>query len=423
MYTSVENITSLRASVAFTERTDRVFREQDDITPLRVDDTTEIMPWGADNQMPFDIMDLIDSDETTATCMDFTVETAYGAGLSLVTDDPGGKPPRQVAAFTDRNDIDSIFFGHCADIKHFDFCVSVIILDDTNTSIVRVIRKHAAYCRLAVADRNGHIPYIAYANWRLNAVTPEKIPLLDPDDILGDLRRRIKADPNCHRYAVLSQVPKASSTYYPIPAYASLFRSDWFRIKQLIGKAKLAKLKNAAPLKYHIEVASGYWDRAIQDKGITDPKQKAEFVKNLKEQMIDFLSGAENSGKVLFSTQMMTPDGKIIPEVTVTKISSEEKEGGDYATDIQEAVNMICFAMRVHSNLVGSVPGKAQTNNSGSDKRELYTIAQTLQKPYHTVLLQVWRLVCRFNGWRGVRPSVGTIQLTTLDRHTDLKQI
>ena len=40
---------------------------------------------------------------------------------------------------------------------------------------------------------------------------------------------------------------------------------------------------------------------------------------------------------------------------------------------------MMCFTMRVHSNLVGAVPGKSKTNNSGSDKRELYTIAQALQ--------------------------------------------
>ena len=50
---------------------------------------------------------------------------------------------------------------------------------------------------------------------------------------------------------------------------------------------------------------------------------------------------------------------------------------------------MFCFTMRVHSNLVGSVPGKSQSNNSGSDKRELYTIAQALQKPYHDLLFTV----------------------------------
>jgi len=60
----------------------------------------------------------------------------------------------------------------------------------------------------------------------------------------------------------------------------------------------------------------------------------------------------------------------------------------------------------VHSNLVGSVPGKAQTNNSGSDKRELYTIAQALQKPYHDLLFTVHRIIIKFNGWQGVTVDV-----------------
>lgn len=224
-------------------------------------------------------------------------------------------------------------------------------------------------------------------------------------------------------YAVVSRVPKASSTYYPIPAYASIFRSDWYDIKNLIGRAKKAKLKNSAPIKYHLQLAQGYWERAVTREGITDPEEQKKYIAKLKKKMVDFLTGADNSGKVLFSTTFKTADGKEVPEVSVIKISSEEKEGGDYTTDIQEAVNMICFAMRVHSNLVGSVPGKAQTNNSGSDKRELYTIAQTLQKPYHKLMLNVHRLVCRFNNWTNVSPMVGIIQLTTLDQHSDARQI
>ena len=84
---------------------------------------------------------------------------------------------------------------------------------------------------------------------------------------------------------------------------------------------------------------------------------------------------------------------------------------------------MICFTIRVHSNLVGSVPGKAQSNNSGSDKRELYTIAQALQKPYHDLLFTVHRIIIRFNGWQGVTVDVPFIQLTTLDEHQDAKQV
>ena len=108
--------------------------------------------------------------------------------------------------------------------------------------------------------------------------------------------------------------------------------------------------------------------------------------------------------------------------VVINKIETD-KEGGDWATDIVEAINMMCFTMRVHSNLVGSVPGKSQTNNSGSDKRELYTIAQALQKPYHDLLFSVHRLIIRFNKWTAVKPDCPFIQLTTLDENKDAKQV
>lgn len=75
--------------------------------------------------------------------------------------------------------------------------------------------------------------------------------------------------------------------------------------------------------------------------------------------------------------------------------------------------------MRVHSNLVGSVPGKSQSNNSGSDKRELYTIAQAMQQPYRDMLLTPHNIIVRYNGWKGVVPRWPMLQLTTLDEHKD----
>ena len=151
---------------------------------------------------------------------------------------------------------------------------------------------------------------------------------------------------------------------------------------------------------------------------ITDRRKQQERIVREKQQILDFLTGAENSGKAWFSTFYVTPDGKEQHDVVINKID-DSKEGGDWETDIQEAINMICFTMRVHSNLVGSVPGKAQSNNSGSDKRELYTMAQALQKPYHDLLFTVHRIIIRFNGWKGVKPLVPFIQLTTLDQNSD----
>lgn len=419
---SVEFAQGLQGNVIFTEDSSNVFREDGDITPITISDDIRIMPWGADNCMPYDIMELIDVDETISTCMNFNAEVAFAAGIRY-EHLPNPVLEKEVKKFTRRNNLCRIFFGHCADMKMFDFCVSLIFLNNKRDKIEKVIRKHAAYCRFGVADKNGKIPYIVYANWRnqVNKDNCEVIPVLDEDDLFFDLQNQIKKHPDQYVYAVISKVPKSSSTYYPIPAYASIFKSDWFDIKKIIGKAKKAKLKNSAPIKYHIEVNAGYWRRACEAAGLTDNLKCKEYIKLLKKQMIDFLSGSDNAGKVLFSQTTLTPDGREVPEIKVNKIS-EEKEGGDFTTDIQEAINMICFSMRVHSNLVGSVPGKAQSNNSGSDKRELYTIAQTLQKPYHTIMLEVHDLICNFNDW-AVTPKVDIIQLTTLDKHSDAKTV
>lgn len=150
--------------------------------------------------------------------------------------------------------------------------------------------------------------------------------------------------------------------------------------------------------------------------------KQQERVNEEKDNIINFLTGMENSGKVLFSEFYVSPNGEEQHDVVINKIETD-KEGGDWATDIIEAVNMMCFTMRVHSNLVGSVPGKSQTNNSGSDKRELYTIAQALQKPYHDLLFNVHRLIIRFNKWDGAYPDCPFIQLTTLDENKDAKQV
>ncbi len=276
------------------------------------------------------------------------------------------------------------------------------------------------YCRFAPADKAGRIDKVLYANWRNTPSEKEieVIPLLDEHAPLADLRSRKSGD----KFAVLTRIPTADHTYYPIPYWASILRSKWYNIKRLIAVAKESKIKNTAPLKYHVEISDKYFDRIFKREHITDPKKQVARVSKEKQQILDFLTGAENSGKTWFSNFYVTPDGKEQHEVVVTRIDST-KEGGDWETDVQEAVNMICFTLQVHSNLVGSVPGKSQTNNSGSDKRELYTIAQALQKPYHDLMFVPHNIVIRFNDWNGVTVRVPFIKLTTLDENTDAKTV
>lgn len=419
-FSSVENIPGLKRSAAFITDSAAVFREQVDISPVPLDDNTSYIPWGGDNLMPFDIIDLIEKDETLSTCQIFNAEICYGSGLLYNTTEASSFTRDKVSEFFSSNNIPEYFLGYCQDMKHFGFAVSVLILSADGSKIVQILRKQACYCRFAPADNLGQIPYVVYANWR-KAVAPdsyERIPLLSSSNPLEHLQSLLADNPSLRKVAIVTRIPTVDSTYYPIPHYASLFRGKWYNIKQLIAVAKEAKLKNAAPIKYQVEINKNYWQRLFQEERITDPVKMQQRVVAEKQNILDFLTGAENTGKAWFSTFYISPDGKECHDVVINKIDSS-KEGGDWETDIQEAINMICFAMRVHSNLVGSVPGKSQSNNSGSDKRELYTIAHALQRPYHDLMFVVHNLIINFNGWKGVFPDCPFVQLTTLDKHAD----
>ena len=100
------------------------------------------------------------------------------------------------------------------------------------------------------------------------------------------------------------------------------------------------------------------------------------------------------------------------------------KEGGDWSEDVEETSNLICYGLNIHPNLVGATPGKSQTNNSGSDKRELFTLKQALETAFHDMLSKVHELVIFFNGWETkVRPQIPLVLLTTLDQNTDAKKV
>lgn len=309
IYNSVENIPGFEARAAFTVRSAAVFREDGDITPVPITDTLSYMPWGGDNEMPYNILDLIEKDETLATCQLFNAEVCYGSGLIYDTANSTAAVNQEVEDFFIDNDMASYFLGVCQDFKHFGFAVSVVILNADGTKIVRLQRKEACYCRFAVADKAGRIPKILYANWRQLAQQPdavEVIELLDTASPWRDLKERIARDTPTRKFAVLTRIPTPDSTYYPIPHYAALFRGKWYDIKQLIGIAKEAKLRNSAPIKYHIEIAAKYWEGIFRAEGITDRRKQQERIVREKQQILDFLTGAENSGKAWFSTFYVT---------------------------------------------------------------------------------------------------------------------
>lgn len=431
-------VSKINTEMASVEDSSQVFDEDANIstTPVPNRQGMAYVNFGEDNQLPFKIIKMIGQDEVMSQNKLFNVITCYGAGLKYMdvdTKQPTTHP--EIKSWLVRNSLPLFQLEQATDMKYFFFCVSVIILSKDGKKINRLIHKEACYCRFEKA-RYGKINHVIYANFRDNAsLSPddyEVIRLLDPRDPLGDLMVLMGREPGRDgqtrvrtkdkKFAILVRFPTPGFQYYPIPYYTSIFRGDWYDIKRLIGKGKKAKLRNHASVKYQVEVHKDYWRNICDEEHITDPLKKQERIKKEKENIKNFVSGIENSGKVWITGYYVNPNGQEVRMVRINVIETG-KEGGDWSEDIQEASNITCYGDNIHPNLVGATPGKGQSNNSGSDKRELFTLKQALEIPFHDLMNIPHNIVIEYNGWgEKVYPDIPMVLLTTLDQNTDAKQ-
>lgn len=387
------------------------------------------MPFGADDQLPYELIQKVAESSVLAQNKLFNVLTCYGQGMQYrdrTTQLPTADP--DIRRWLMHNSMPRFMLEQATDMKYFYFAVCAVVLNAKGDRIVELHHKEACYCRFE-RRRDGRSEHVLYANWRQRPQKAEVLPLLDERDPLGDLEHRMGRDTASvprtkdRVFAVVCRFPTPGHQYYPVPYWSALLRDGWYDISRLIAIGKKAKLKNKVSIPYLIEIHKDYWTGIFRDEHIVDrEKQKARIDKE-KEKIKSFISGIENSGKLWITGFYSTPDGKEVNMVKITRIDTT-KDGGDFSQDIAEANNVMCYADNVHPNLVGANPGSAQMNNSGSDKRELFTLKQATERAYHDIMSQVhWLIIC-YNRWdQKVFPDVPMIQLTTLDEHQDAKEV
>ena len=388
----------------------------------------EYVNWGEDNQYPQNLIKAIRNDEVLSPNKELTVKTCYGAGLMFKDLTTGEKSTdAELKKFVMRNNLPLFLINQITDFKYFFISIDVIILNKEANKIVQVRHKSMANCRLAPMKK-GVIPYVVSADFSQSSPNSvEKIPLLDVHDPLGDLLIRLGKESNeegkfeeatnDRKFAVMTIFPTPGDVYYPTPYYTSFVRSKWYDIKQLIPIAKKAKLKNISSLRYVIEIHEDYWQRLINNEKIYDEQKQNERIAQEKKNIIAFVSGLENSGKTLFTTMYKDLKGEAVADIKIT-ILNNQKEGGDWSEDIAEASSVACYTDGIHPNMIGAAPGKSGMNNSGSDKRELFTMKQSMETTFHHLMLNLFNVIIAFNDWN-VEPIIPMITLTTLEKHKD----
>jgi hypothetical protein len=414
-----------------------VFEENAHLTPVQVpgDDKKKFkgyVPWGDDNLRPLEIINLQRKDEVISSNQFFNILAGYGSGVKFSTPEGDKVTDQEVVGFFKYNRSCKYLLEQMTDMKHFFFTVSVIILNGEGSKIVRLVHKEAMYCRFETCNDIGVSEHVFFGDWEKPSNGKfEVIEMLDLNNPLGDLMVRMGKLPNAEgvtgkptttrKFAIVNKIPTPGNSYYPFPYHWAIFNSGWFDIKQMIPTGKKAKFKNGLVTNYQVEINQAYWKLLFESERITDPAKQEERKKKEKENIKSFLLGIENSGKVWFTGFYVDPMGKENRMVRIEKVNST-KEGGDWIEDTEEASNMECYAQGVHPSLIGATPGKTKGSFSGSDKRELFTMKQALEKAVRDIILEPYFVIKEFNGWN-VDFEIPFVMLTTLDKKADAKEV
>lgn len=412
-----------------------IFEIDSNIQPTEIKGSVNgYVPWGSDNKQPSSIVKKVEASDILSPNMRFNILTCYGRGLKYtITEGTEEKTTEEIKTFFKRNRPVPLLLETVTDIKYWDFTVIVLIVSKDGTKVVRMIAKEAMYCRFESCDKTtGRINNVMFANWddADDEANPEIIQLLDCRDPWGDMMVSLGRIPNDNgetkgngnrKFACLVKFPSPGKKYYPFPNWQSTFKSGWYDVHTMIPKMKKAMMKNGMKIRYHVEIHKNYWKELFNTEKITDDEKKAERRMAELKNIQDFLSGVESKGKVWFSTYYIDPS-KIEQKMVRITVVDSKKEGGDWIEDAEEAANMLCYAQGVHPSMNGATPGKSSGSQSGSDKRELFTMKQALEKPNRDMFLDVYNLVADVNGW-DITFEIEDIMLTTLDKGKDAETV
>jgi len=222
-------------------------------------------------------------------------------------------------------------------------------------------------------------------------------------------------------------MPSPGKPYYSRPEWYSIFTSGWYDHSCMVPKLKKAILKNQLGVKYIIYISPEYFEEICRNEGIdmNDREAYTKRVNKEKQAFCDFLAGEENANKTLMSFKKLIPTANGTTENKMIEIIPVQNDlkGGEYIDDTESTANIICYAMGVHSALIGATPGKNSNTIGGSNARELFMIKQALMKPVVDRCLRVLKVIKRYNKWdKDIMITIPEYIFTTLDQNKSGKQ-
>lgn len=396
-----------------------------------------IAPWGNDNDLPQQVMAMIEKAEIVGTNANFNWKVAYGLGPKLmkVIRDPETNRAKDFYEVTDgesyewfmQNNVPLLLQEIMTDLSYFGNAFPMLLAGPKGATgkrekIKGIVHREAMFSRWGVDKHDLINKHLYSAKWdeKPGKENIQASYVLDEYNAVADIRNRLLIGKDT-RLCFPVYIPSPGRPYYSYPIWWSIFRSGWYDQIVSIPTLKKAILKYNLGVKHIIYIADEYFREKEELLGISKDdheKRKALYEETIK-QIGDVLAGEENAGKAIVAKKLLMQSGNGMSMEKLIEIETIKNDisGGEYLTDYETGANIISYAMGVHPSLIGAVPGKNSNSLSGSNIREIFIMKQSLSKPLAYLALQWWPVVRTVNGWdKNIEIVIQDSLFTTLDQ-------
>lgn len=288
--------------------------------------------------------------------------------------------------------------------------------------------------RKGIKDQFGKINYCVYSNsfaQDSNVMKPEHpedsirqivIDALDPECAVADLREKVKAQRNIKqvkkrtiRYVIPMCIPTPGKFYYSSPSWWTIFKSRIFSYMLAMFSRRATMMENSSMFKYLIHLDEDYIQYEETRRYAETDEDREKVFNDLMNEISNFIKDPKNNGKTLIAMSK-TVNGQKVKWVEIEVIESPMK-GSDVKEDIAEIANVMLFAMGIHPQTVGAIPGKDKMA-SGTEARELNTLQQLYLFGMKKMILYPLEVMKAFNRLDPrLKFDIPVHVLTTLDKN------
>ena len=412
------------------------FRQDYEIDPIIIG-PYKVAPWGWDNLLPYHVLECASKNDIISANIKFNRDVCFGLGPKLIrvlARDKGKITDYEEVTdgpefdFFERNDIPLFTLQQIQDMVTFYNAFSELAFEKDSPKIGSIRHREAVYSRWTMMDAHGDIKYHYYCGkWDENP-TKADIVCTRAVDEFEYMKELTMYSALKRRLVFSSYMPSPGKPYYSRPEWYSIFSSGWYDHSCMVPELKKSILKNQLGVKYIIYISPEYFEDLFRKENI-DPNDRAAVKKRIdkeKEAFCTFLSGESNANKTLMSLKKLIPTsgGTQVEHkwIEIVPVKNDLK-GGEYIDDTESTANIICYAMGVHSALIGATPGKNSNTLGGSNARELYLMKQALMKPIVDRCLRVLKVIKQYNQWdKDIMITIPEYIFTTLDQNKSGKQ-